>query len=127
MPSVVLAGYMLLRLMRGHHSTSLLVEDTCAKIATLLEEGFVARWAAVEAAEKVSALGGGACTLAEFVLPAEIPAAGISAKGGQVAFPWGCGPVPLPDGPSLFVLSHAGKGVLALFMGEALEAAEGRY
>ncbi len=102
-------------------NTSTVLERPCSELGAELEAGYLAPWA-VPAARRLAALGGD-CTLAEWTLPAEIPAAGISAGKGTVAFPWGCGPVPLPDGPSVYLASHQGRGRLAVFMGEALEAA----
>ena len=101
-------------------ATSLVLEGACVALGQRLQE-FLAEWA-VGAARRLAALNG-TCTLVEWTVPAEIPAAGISATNGTVAFPWGCGTVPLPDGPSIYVASHEGRGRLAVFMGEALEAA----
>ena len=101
-------------------NTSMYLEQPCKQLGATLEL-FLEVWS-LGAARRVAALLG-TCSLAEFVLPPEIPAAGVSASGGTVAFPWGCGPVPLPDGPSIYVVSHDGRGVLAVLMGEALEVA----
>ena len=40
----------------------------------------------------------------------------------QVAFPWGCGMMALPDGQSMYTISHAGKGLMVNFLGEVLWA-----
>jgi CubicO group peptidase (beta-lactamase class C family) len=100
--------------------TSFVVEATCAQVAATLEKGLLQVWA-VGAAQRLAFLPGN-CTLVEYVLPAEVPAAGVSASKGTVAFPWGCGPVPLPDGPSVYAVSHEGQGRLVSMMGEAFEA-----
>lgn len=60
------------------------------------------------------------CALAEWTIQPEIPAAGISEANKTVAFPWGCGMMALPDGQSMYVVSHAGKAVIVNFLGEAL-------
>ena len=42
---------------------------------------------------------------------------GVSAKQHRVAFPWGCGQVPLPDGPSFYAVTH-GSAPLAVVYGD---------
>merc|ERR1712060_826040 len=46
----------------------------------------------------------GLCSLAEFRIPAEVAAAGISSKRNTVAFPWACGGFPLPDAMPLYLI-----------------------
>lgn len=77
-------------------------------------------WSARDVRARLGAIGNGngTCTAAEWIAPAEAPSAGVSASAHTVAFPWGCGPVPLPDGPSVYVVSHRGRGLLVVFMGE---------
>lgn len=45
---------------------------------------------------------------------------GVSASKGTVAFPWGCGYIPLPDGPSLYTIAHEELGVAVSENGELL-------
>lgn len=86
--------------------------DGCAAVADLLRP-LLPPWSAPEVSASLSALEG-QCSLAEWVLPPEAIDAGISVAKGTAAFPWACGPFPLPDGPSIYVVSHEGAGVLAM-------------
>ena len=99
-------------------NTSLALNGSCAAVAAAASP-LAAPWSR-DPLTRLASLQGG-CALAEFVAPPELPTAGISARMGQVAFPWGCGQVPLPDGPSLYLLSHEGRGVVVIVSGEALE------
>ena len=94
---------------------------SCLDVAAFLLP-YLAPWAGHAAAEIASLVGD--CAMAELILPPEVPAAGVSASNGTVAFPWGCGAVPLPDGPSVFVVSHQGRGVFATYGGESLFASK---
>ena len=99
-----------------YSNTSLVREQPCAAMGAWLEAS-VASWGWPQL-QRLAALAG-ECTLVEWILPPEVAAAGVSAANGTVAFPWGCGPVPLPDGPSI-TWCRTGEGALAVFMGEAL-------
>jgi len=99
-------------------NTSFVLQESCATVAATLEKVSVP-WAA-SALSLLGALSGGNCTLVEWVVPPEIPAGGVSARRGTVAFPLGCGIVPLPDGPSVYAVAHEGQGVLVSIGGEAL-------
>mmetsp|Transcript_44513 Transcript_44513/g.141754 ORF Transcript_44513/g.141754 Transcript_44513/m.141754 type:complete len:657 (-) Transcript_44513:76-2046(-) len=46
----------------------------------------------------------GLCVMVEFRIPSEIPAAGISMLNHTIAFPWGCGTVPLPTAMPIYVI-----------------------
>ena len=61
----------------------------------------------------------GQCEFAEFTMQAEIMEAGVSASQGKVAFPWGGGIVPLPDGPSFYIISQNQKVQHVVFNGVA--------
>ena len=94
---------------------------SCMDVAIVVMP-MVASWA-THALDNIARLPG-SCFMAEFTVAAEAPAAGVSAANKTVAFPWGCGAIPLPDGPTLVVISHgppgAERGVFASFMGEGL-------
>ena len=65
---------------------------------------------------------GPVCVLAEFAaVDAEIPEAGVSARNRTIAFPWGSN-VPLPDGPSVYAVSHLHEVLFFLFDGVAFFA-----
>ena len=101
--------------------SSLVREQPCGALSAALSRS-VAPWARAAVGEHVGSLAG-ICTMVEWLVPAEIPKAGISAANRTVAFPWGCGPVPLPDGPSIYTVSHGGRGVLVVMMAEVFVAA----
>lgn len=95
-----------------------LVNHSCSEVAESIP---LSPWARAKYEGKLAALGEG-CSLAEYILSPEVAAAGISTKNGTVAFPWGCGAFPLPDGISVFVASkNAAEGSPALLsiLGEA--------
>eukprot|EP00440_Ansanella_granifera_P076410 gb/GFBE01082917.1/.p1 GENE.gb/GFBE01082917.1/~~gb/GFBE01082917.1/.p1 ORF type:complete len:209 (+),score=32.60 gb/GFBE01082917.1/:1-627(+) len=46
----------------------------------------------------------GNCLMIEFRVPSEIAAAGISESNRTIAFPWGCGIVPLPTAMPIYVI-----------------------
>ena len=95
-----------------------LVNHSCSEVAKAIPMN---SWARAKEGEKLAALGEG-CTVAEYIMPPEIADAGISAKNGTVAFPWGCGAVPLPDGVSVFVVTNKmeeGGSALVAIGGEA--------
>merc|ERR1712107_967207 len=102
---------------------SWVMQASCSNIAkALLLQS--APWAKKELS-KLEALTQSNCTLVEWVLPPEIPAGGVSARGNTVAFPYGCGIIPLPDGQSVYVVSYQGRGILVSFLSEALPATQG--
>lgn len=52
----------------------------------------------------------GTCVVAEFRIPPEAPAVGISARNSTIAYPWGCGGFSLPDAmPVLFLIADDGE------------------
>ena len=113
-------GPMHLSPLRFSNLSLVLHATRCAEVSKALTRlAAVAPWGRASL-ERLAALPGN-CSLTERVVPAEIQAVGVSASEGRVAFPWGCGLVPLPDGPSLYAVSHAGRGVLVAFLGEVME------
>jgi len=99
------------------NNSAVVAEKPCAHVASVLTEvAMLAPWANLA---NLTALPGN-CTLVEWILPPEVPSAGISASEHKVAFPWGCGYIPLPDGPSIFTVAHGKTGVLVSYQSEAL-------
>eukprot|EP00658_Telonema_sp_P-2_P050636 TRINITY_DN3865_c0_g1_i1.p1 TRINITY_DN3865_c0_g1~~TRINITY_DN3865_c0_g1_i1.p1 ORF type:complete len:138 (-),score=29.34 TRINITY_DN3865_c0_g1_i1:292-705(-) len=100
-------------------NASMVLHGRCSEVArTVLE--LAPAW---ESGEVRRRLTGGECTLLQYILHPEIPAAGVSAKNQTIAFPWGCGNyMPMPDGASIGVLAQDGKGTLVLWAGAVLWA-----
>jgi len=49
------------------------------------------------------------CHLLELRVPTEVPAAGISDQRRTIAFPWGCGTVPMPDMMPVWLITVLGR------------------
>ena len=100
--------------------TSFAIQAPCSEVASHLP---LSQWSNMRYEKRLANLKG-RCSLAQFVLPPEISQAGISQKNRTVAFPWGCGGIPLPDGPSVYIFTNEGKGVLISLGGEAMFRAD---
>ena len=99
-------------------NASLAMSGSCAEVAKSAER-LASSWG--RDALRGFASRAGSCAIAEFIIAPEAPRAGVSVHHGSVSFPWGCGAVPLPDGPSLYALSNEGRGVAVIVMGEVLD------
>ena len=96
-------------------SSFALKDELCASVIKSIP---MASWNSTIAISKKFASLSGHCSMAQYILPPEIPLAGVSANQSKVAFPWGCGYIPLPDGASVYIAKASSGEVIVSLMGE---------